>query len=68
MTERQKTYWEVDYLFIAHIMDMPVQCIIDVSDKVDQFITLSENLSEQLNTAEEVFVNPLIDKKEEKKK
>ena len=56
-------FWEVDYLFITHIMEMPPQCMIDVSNKVEQFVALADNLSEYLKIAEE-FVHPLIDKKE----
>ncbi len=57
-------FWEVDYLFITHIMEMPTQCMIDVSNKVEQFVALADNLSEYLNIAEEEYVHPLIDKKE----
>ena len=63
MTDNEEGYWEVDYLFITHIMEMPVQCMIDVSNKVEQFIALAEDLSGQLNLAEEEYVHPLIAKK-----
>ena len=67
MTDNEEGYWEVDYLFITHIMEIPVQCMIDVSNKVEQFIALADNLSEYLNIAEEEYVHPLIETKNEGK-
>jgi len=63
MTDIDETVWEVDYRYITNIMEMPIQCMIDISEKVDQFIEMAENLSKYLNIAEE-YVHPLIDKKE----
>ena len=56
-------FWEVDYLFIAYVMEMPPQCMVDVSIKVEQFIEMANIVDEYLKIAEE-FVHPLIDKKE----
>ena len=55
-------FWEVDYLFITHIMEMPVQCMVDVSNKVEQFIDMANIVDEHLKIAEE-YVHPLIAKK-----
>jgi hypothetical protein len=62
MTDIDETVWEVDYRYITNIMEMPIQCMIDISEKVDQFIEMAEDLSKYLNIAEEEYVHPLIDK------
>ena len=58
-------FWEVDYLFIAYVMEMPPQCMVDVSNKVEQFIEMASIVDEYLKIAEE-YVHPLIDKNEGK--
>jgi len=63
MIDNEDGYWEVDYLFITHIMEMPPQCMVDVSIKVEQFIEMANLVDEYLKIAEE-YVHPLIDKKE----
>ena len=54
--------WLVDYLYITHIMGIPVQCMVDVAEKVDEFVELARNLDEHLRIAEEEYVHPLIAK------
>ena len=53
--------WEVDYLFITNIMNQPIQCMVDVSNKVEEFIEMAQIIDEYLKIAEE-YVHPLIDK------
>ena len=57
--------WEVDYLFITNIMNQPIQCMVDVSNKVEEFIEMAQIIDEYLKIAEE-YVHPLIDKNEGK--
>ena len=54
--------WLVDYLYITHIMEIPIQCMVDIAEKVDQFMELARNLDEHLRIAEEEYVHPLIAK------
>ena len=63
MTDIDETVWEVDYRYITNIMEMPIQCMIDISEKVEQFIEMAEDLSKYLNIAEEEYVHPLIARK-----
>ena len=63
MTDIDETVWEVDYRYITNIMEMPIQCMIDISEKVEQFIEMAEDLSKYLNMAEEEYVHPLIARK-----
>ena len=62
MTDNNDNVWLIDYLYITHVMEIPIHCMVDVADKVDEFVELARNLDEQLKIAEEEYVHPLIEK------
>ena len=59
----EKEFHEVEYQYIWHVMETPIQTLVNFSENVAITVDIMNNISEQLNIAEE-YVHPLIDKKE----
>ena len=63
MTEE---YHEVDYQYIWHVMETPIQTLVDFSQQTNNIVLMINNIRNHLKDSEE-FVHPLIDKEEKEK-